>query len=58
MRLLALLLVAGCSSPAAGEFLADLATPAEERCAEAVAIYDDLPERTAADAALVVAACM
>ncbi|HRP26359.1 hypothetical protein [Thauera sp.] len=46
LRLLVLLLaLAGCAGT-------------NDRCAEAAAIYDTLPERTAVDAGLVVVACM
>lgn len=46
MRLLALiLLVSACQSPA-------------DRCAEAAAIYDALPDKGAVNAGLVLGACM
>lgn len=46
LRLLVLLLaLAGCAGT-------------NDRCTEAASIYDEMPGRTAADAALVMAACL
>ena len=54
MRWLLLTLLAACTS---AEMHDALLSPAE-RCAQAQAIYDTLPEPTLAEAAAVVAACM
>jgi metal-dependent hydrolase (beta-lactamase superfamily II) len=58
LRLLALLVLAGCAHSEVDGFLEDVVKTPAERCQEAKAIIATFPDPTTQERALVVAACV